>query len=124
MIFDGFRLYRYINLYLDEVANQRNINLLYYLANRIKTVRDIKESGDVQNSSLSDVRASDMVLKFCLNRQRLYMLSELAQLLLQQKALAQQWSIDQYSGKHNMPSDIFAKLPNVDVSKEVRWPIF
>jgi hypothetical protein len=47
------------------------------------------------------------------------MLSELAQLLLQQKAQAQQWSIDQYSGKHNMPSDIFARLPNSEVSKEV-----
>ncbi|KAH8090375.1 armadillo-type protein [Filobasidium floriforme] len=93
---DLIAMSQYINLYLDEVANQRNVTLLYYLANRIKTVQDIKESGD-----------------------RLYLLSELAQLLLQQRAQAQQWSIDQYSGKHNMPSDIFARLPNSDVSKEI-----
>jgi hypothetical protein len=47
------------------------------------------------------------------------MLSELAQLLLQRKARAQQWTIDDYAGKQNMPTDIFLKLPNEEVSKQV-----
>lgn len=47
------------------------------------------------------------------------MLSEMAQLLLQQKAHAQQISIDEYNGKQNMPSDIFTKLPSEEVGKKV-----
>lgn len=94
------------------------MGLLYHLANRIKTVRDIKQSGNVSGSV--DSYISNDMLNIRFRSQRLYMLSELAQLLLQQKASAQQWSIDEYTGKQSMPADVFAKLPNEEVSKQVR----
>jgi len=67
-----------------------------------------------------DCYISNYVLNILIRLQRLYILSELAQLLLQQKASNQQWSIDEYTGKQSMPADIFAKLPNEEVSKQVR----
>ena len=35
----------YIQLYLDHVAHEKNVSLLYYLAGRLKTVRDPESLG-------------------------------------------------------------------------------
>lgn len=37
---------------MDVVANAQNVSLLYHLAGRLKTVRDLRDSGDVRDSSL------------------------------------------------------------------------
>lgn len=44
---DVFWGFRYIELYMDVVANSQNVSLLYHLASRLKTVQDLRDSGDV-----------------------------------------------------------------------------
>ncbi|KAK4057405.1 Sister chromatid cohesion protein pds5 [Microbotryomycetes sp. JL221] len=83
---------KYIEMYLETLASERNISFLWHLAMRVKSVRD-------KTSSEYDMN--------------LYILSELAQLLIKRKATAHGWAISSLPNNTTMlqmPSDIFRGL--------------
>jgi sister-chromatid-cohesion protein PDS5 len=91
---------KYIDFYLDALANAENVGLLYHLATKLKGVRDVETSAHSDN---------------------LYTLSELAQLYIRLRAASQNWTIQTYPGKTRLPTDIFRPLPSREVQKEVSW---
>jgi hypothetical protein len=44
--------YRYIEFYLDCVANAENISFLFYLAGKLKTVRDSESQGHSEANAI------------------------------------------------------------------------
>ncbi|OXM77000.1 sister chromatid cohesion protein PDS5 [Cryptococcus neoformans Bt63] len=76
---------RFIELYLDCLAHRDNVGLLFAIAGHLKAVRD---------------RFSD-------NNKPLYSLSELAQIIIRNRAAKHGWSVPVYPGKISMPRDIF-----------------
>lgn len=89
---------RYLEFFLDCLCNSSNISLFYYLATRVKGVRDAESQGASEN---------------------LYALSELAQLVINRRAHAQGWTVESYPGQVRLPTDIFKPLPSRDVQREI-----
>ena len=96
-------LFRYISFYLDLVATAENINLLYHLAGKLKTVRDIT----TKNNSVN-----------------LYILSELGQHLTSEHARNRKWTLAAYEGKVKLSTDIFKALPNSNVQREISEKVY
>lgn len=94
---------RYITFYLELVATSENINLLYHLAGRLKTVRDITTKENSVN---------------------LYILSELGQHLTSTLAHNKKWTLTAYEGKVKLSTDIFKALPNSDVQREITQKMY
>ncbi|TIA93149.1 hypothetical protein E3P99_00235 [Wallemia hederae] len=94
---------RYISFYLDLVATAENINLLYHLAGKLKTVRDIT----TKNNSVN-----------------LYILSELGQHLTSELARSRKWTLAAYEGKVKLSTDIFKALPNSNVQREISEKVY
>ncbi len=68
-----FDLTRYIDFYLGCVVNEDNVSYLYYIATRLKTVRDAESQlfSDVRALlyyllTLTDVQATDRICISCL----------------------------------------------------------
>ncbi|TIB29981.1 hypothetical protein E3P86_03580 [Wallemia ichthyophaga] len=94
---------KYITFYLELVATSENINLLYHLAGRLKTVRDITTKENSVN---------------------LYILSELGQHLTSTLAHNKKWTLTAYEGKVKLSTDIFKALPNSDVQREITQKMY
>ncbi|CAO1625621.1 unnamed protein product [Jaminaea pallidilutea] len=89
----------YVQFYLDCIATEANVGLLFHLAGRLKTVRDGTSQGASEN---------------------LYTLSEMTQLIIKHKAARHNWRLDQYPGQFKVPSDTGLKaLPSPQAQKEV-----
>jgi len=56
--------------------------------------------------------------------QNLYLLSELADYAIKQRAHNNSWTIPSYPDKINMPGDIFSSLPTAAAIKEVRTTVY
>ncbi|KAK8847427.1 hypothetical protein IAR55_005285 [Kwoniella newhampshirensis] len=93
---------RFIEMYLDCVANRDNIGLLYAIVGNIKTVRD----------------------KWSENNKPLYSLVELAQIIIRNKAEKHAWSVPVYPGKFKMPADIFHRADNPEERTKVQRTAF
>ncbi|KZT68344.1 hypothetical protein DAEQUDRAFT_812146 [Daedalea quercina L-15889] len=91
-------LAKYIDFYLELVANAENISLLYHLAMKVKTVRD----------AISHVYSEN-----------LYAVSELAQHLIKARAKQHSWSLESYPGRVRLPGDILRPLPNAEAASEI-----
>nr|WJN24940.1 cohesin maintenance factor [Moesziomyces parantarcticus] len=89
---------RYIEFFLDALATSSNVSLFFYLATRVKGVRDAESQGASEN---------------------LYALSELAQLVIKRRAASQGWTIESYPAKITLPGDIFKPLPSREVQREI-----
>uniref|UniRef100_A0A0W0GEX7 Cohesin-associated protein pds5 n=2 Tax=Moniliophthora roreri TaxID=221103 RepID=A0A0W0GEX7_MONRR len=88
----------YIVFYVDLVANQDTVSLLYHLAMKGKTVQDAE--GDPYSENL-------------------YVLCEIAQELLKARAHQKGWNVTSYPGKVKLPSDILRPLPSAEVVNKV-----
>nr|WJN24942.1 cohesin maintenance factor [Pseudozyma pruni] len=95
---DLMQFVRYLEFFLDALAGGSNVSLFYYLATRVKGVRDAESQGASEN---------------------LYALSELAQLVIKKRAAEKGWSIESYPGKVTLPGDIFKPLPSREVQREI-----
>ncbi|KAG0146246.1 hypothetical protein CROQUDRAFT_107255 [Cronartium quercuum f. sp. fusiforme G11] len=89
---------RYIEFYVDCVADSENLSLLYYLAGQLKTVRDAETRNDDEY---------------------LYTISELAQLVIRTKAKIHHWNLPTYPGKAIMPKDIFRPIPSPEIANQI-----
>lgn len=89
----------YVQFYLDCAATEANIGLLFYLAGRLKTVRDSQSQGASES---------------------LYTLSELTQLVVKHKAAKQNWRLEQFPGSFKVPGDTGLKpLPSQQAQKDI-----
>ncbi|KAJ7695426.1 cohesin-associated protein Pds5 [Mycena rosella] len=90
---------KYIQFYLQQVANADTISLLYHLAVKGKTVRDADEE----------------------HTENLYVICELAQELIKLWAHSHSLNLTTYPGKIKLPQDILRPLANADkVNKNVK----
>ncbi|EDR01919.1 uncharacterized protein LACBIDRAFT_254367 [Laccaria bicolor S238N-H82] len=101
---------RYVQFYLELMATQDNISLLYHLAMKGKTVRDPEGHTFSEASRLS--------------RQNLYIICELAQDLIKTRAHAHSWTIQSYPGKVKLPGDILRPQPNAETSSKVLKTVY
>ncbi|KAI9100571.1 armadillo-type protein [Phlyctochytrium arcticum] len=88
----------YLDFFLDITGNAENASYLYYIATKLKTVRDIY-ADDSRN---------------------LYVLSDLTQLAIQEKALQNGWSIPSYTGNVHLSKELFSRLPSQAGSENAR----
>ncbi|KAG8757054.1 hypothetical protein FRC14_002423 [Serendipita sp. 396] len=95
-------LAKYVGFFVELVANADNVSLLYHLAQQCKTVRD--NAGHTFS-------------------ERLYLLSELAEYVIKQRAQELSWTIPAYPERVHMPMDIFKSLPPETV-KEIRKTVY
>ncbi|EMD34698.1 hypothetical protein CERSUDRAFT_116889 [Gelatoporia subvermispora B] len=94
---------KYIEFFLDLVANAENVALLYHLALKAKTVRDADSHAFSEN---------------------LYAVSELAQHLIKVRAKAHSWSLESYPGKVRLPPDILRPLPNAEAANQILKTVY
>ncbi|KAH0581979.1 hypothetical protein H2248_011642 [Termitomyces sp. 'cryptogamus'] len=94
---------KYLRFYIEHVATSDNISLLFYLAQKGKTVRDAESHSYTEN---------------------LYVISELAQELIKIHATSRSWTIPSYPGKVRLPPDILRPLPNVEAAKEIAKTVY
>ncbi|PWN28534.1 hypothetical protein BDZ90DRAFT_218538 [Jaminaea rosea] len=94
----------YLTFYIDYVATEQNVGLLYYLAGRLKTVRD----EDTQKS------------------ESLYTLSEMMQLIIKHKSQRHGWRLEQPESKHfRVPADTGLRaFPSAEDQKRVAGKLF
>ncbi|KNC98061.1 uncharacterized protein SPPG_09381 [Spizellomyces punctatus DAOM BR117] len=88
----------YIEFFLDSVATSDNASFLYYMTAKVKTVRDIH----AQSS------------------ENLYALSDLAQLIIQERANHAGWSLPSYPGNVHLPKDLFVKMSSQNAVENTR----
>ncbi|CAG8540479.1 13092_t:CDS:10, partial [Acaulospora colombiana] len=87
---------RYIDFFLDTIANSENVSFLLYISGRLKQVRDAQSLDQSEN---------------------LYALSDIAQYLIRAKSKANSWSLPAYPGQAKLPGDLFKSLPSPEVMK-------
>ncbi|CAO3563672.1 unnamed protein product [Mortierella alpina] len=89
---------RYIEFYLETMANAENVSLIFYIATLTKTVRFANLNEETQN---------------------LYIVSDLAQYLIQERSRSHSWILTSYPGQVKLPRELFAPLGHSDLSVEI-----
>ncbi|KAI9824960.1 MAG: hypothetical protein M1826_007212 [Phylliscum demangeonii] len=89
---------QYILFYLRSVANEDNLAVIYYVAQRVKQTRD--------------AITPDM-------SQHLYCLSDLAQAVIRRYEDVHGWSMQVWPGKVGLPSSLFKAFPGHAVAQEI-----
>lgn len=98
---------RYVTMFIDTIAKDSNINLLYYLASRVKQYRD-----NVIESSLYELE--DLPSEVL----NLYRIAELFQLMLKELADSRSWNLQTWPGKINLPSDLYLPMKDFQQAQE------
>jgi sister-chromatid-cohesion protein PDS5 len=88
----------YFVFYLNAVATESNIGLIYKYAERIKQTRD------GVNPQASD---------------NLYVLSDLAQTVVRKFQEKRNWTFQAYPGKVGLPTGLFTALPSSEVAQQI-----
>ncbi|KAG4301494.1 hypothetical protein PCK1_002420 [Pneumocystis canis] len=94
---------KYINFYLELVATSDSLSLLFHLVQRIKQVYDIISPE---------------------NSDRLYVLSDLSQILIKVIAMSNSWTMQIYPKKLKLPSELYAPLTNAKVAAEIAKRVY
>ncbi|KAG0281953.1 hypothetical protein BGZ95_000018 [Linnemannia exigua] len=94
---------RYIEFYLDTMTNSENISLVFYIASLMKTVRFASSKDTTHN---------------------LYVLSDLAQYLIQERSRSHGWTLTSYPGQVKLPRDLFLPLAQNEMSVEISKRIY
>ena len=100
---------RILIFYVQLIATQENVSLLYYFASRVKQHRDA-------TIATSDYEAEDPSEEIL----NLYRVSELAQLVIKNFADSKNWPMQTWPGKIGLPLDIYAPMAS---SKEAQWVV-
>lgn len=91
---------RYLVFYLQSVATDENLSLIYHVAQRVKQCRDaVSPSSDYDEN--------------------LYHLSDLAQLTIRKFEDAHGWNIQALPGKIRLPTTLFAEIKNHEEAQQV-----
>ncbi|KAI4285867.1 MAG: hypothetical protein L6R38_000312 [Xanthoria sp. 2 TBL-2021] len=95
---DLIDLSRYIIFYLQNVATEDNLSLIYHIAQRVKACRDAVTSTPAPDAPPTE--ADD----------RLYHLSDLAQITIRKYEDTHNWTIQTLPGKVRLPSSLFSEI--------------
>ena len=101
---------RYIIFYLQNVATEDNLSLIYHIAQRIKQCRDA-----VIPASTTSI-TNNAVINFDDN---LYHLSDLAQLTIRKFEDTHSWSIQTLPAKIRLPSSLFLEIKSHEEAQAV-----
>lgn len=99
----------YLIFYFDSIAAQENFSLLYYLSERVKNYQD-KLTDNEEDEELSE---SENVASKNGNCTRMYVIGELAQMILLQLKERKNWQHSAYPGKLNLPNDLFLPFDTI-----------
>lgn len=98
----------YLVFYFDSVAIQENFSLLYYLAERVKNYQDLIAEEEASDSAeQSDTQLTKPTA-------RIYVIGELAQMVLLAIKEKRGWQHSAYPGKLNLPADLFAPFATIE----------
>ena len=89
----------FLSFYLEGIAKEKNVSLLYYFASRVKQYRDSQVNQELYR--LENVPDQAM---------NLYRVAELCQLMIKELADSKNWNLQTYPGKMQLPSDIFSPI--------------
>ncbi|KAF9110601.1 hypothetical protein BGX27_006126 [Mortierella sp. AM989] len=89
---------KYLEFYLETMANSENVSLIYYIACLLKTVRFANPSEPTQY---------------------LYELSDLAQYLIQERSRSHNWTLTSYPGQVKLPRELFVPLAQSELTVQV-----
>lgn len=98
----------YISMYLDSIAQEENVSLLYYIASRVKQYRDAQVDPELYSSE----ELPDTVTN-------LYRVTELCQLIIKELADAKGWSLQTWPGKMKLPLDLYAPMENYQEAQRI-----
>lgn len=105
----------YLIFFFDSVATASNLGLLYYLAGRVRQYRDTVR--DVGSSDEQEDRGADATEEEHKIVPNVYIISELAQLVLNQFKEQHKWTLSVYPGKLNLPSDLFEPFDTINEAR-------
>lgn len=107
----------YLVFYFDAVLDENNLGLLYYLAGRVRQYKDAiaKVSGE---DSVSEERPDEEQEECPGTSSNIYIISELAQLVLGEFKEHNEWTLPSYPGKLNLPSDLFEPFETIDEARK------
>lgn len=94
---------KYIMFYLETIACEENLSLIFYLAQRVKQVGDAVNPAESEN---------------------LYYLSDLSQALIRRYEDEKNWSMQSYPGRIALPANLFTALSSSDVAHEIARKTF
>ncbi|CAL9735883.1 sister chromatid cohesion protein Pds5p [Monosporozyma servazzii] len=100
----------YLIFYFDSIASQENFSLLYYLSERVKNYQDNIEDEEEDDEEVEEV--SDNAKRT--NSERMYIVGELAQIILLQLKIKRGWQHTAYPGKLNLPNDLFKPFNSIE----------
>ncbi|KAL8707867.1 MAG: hypothetical protein Q9220_007151 [cf. Caloplaca sp. 1 TL-2023] len=92
---------RYLIFYLQNVATEDNLSLIYHIAQRVKQCRDGVLSSSAHTASDNVSTEAD---------DPLYHLSDLAQIAIRKYEDLHNWTIQTMPGKVRLPSSLFAEI--------------
>ncbi|SCU89444.1 LANO_0D04940g1_1 [Lachancea nothofagi CBS 11611] len=112
----------YLVFYFHSVANAHNLALLYYLAGRVRQYRDTiaQEEDDERVHEEEERQAEGTNIK----NSGIYIISELAQLVLGQFKDHNEWALSSYPGKLNLPSDLFEPFETIEDARKNTFESF
>jgi sister-chromatid-cohesion protein PDS5 len=102
----------FITFYLKCVATRDNLSLIYHVAQRVKAVQDGITSADRPTAAEGAENVRIM-------NERLYMLSDLSQEVIQAFEKLNGWNLQAWPGKVNMPGGIFVRMPDHQTAQRV-----
>ena len=91
---------RYLLYYLQPVATEENLSMIYHLAQRVKQSRDAVDPSSGYNNSL-------------------YHLSDLAQLAIRKYEEAHGWNIQTMPGKIRLPISLYTELKDHEEAQQI-----
>lgn len=99
---------RYLIFYLQNIATEENLSLIYHVAQRVKQCRDVVLSRAKSSIELSSPIDSN-----------LYHLSDLAQLTIRKFEDVNSWNIQTLPAKIRLPSSLFIELKSHEDAQRI-----
>lgn len=106
----------YLVFYADSVLKASNLALLYYLAGRVRQYRDAVTEEDNEGEDEDEDEETDQTSHN--SSSNIYIISELAQLVLGEFKEHHEWTLSSYPGKLNLPSDLFEPFESIDEARK------
>ncbi|ONH68540.1 Sister chromatid cohesion protein PDS5 [Cyberlindnera fabianii] len=97
----------YLAFFLENVAMEKNISLIYYFATRVKQYRDATLPESAYSTEPTDAVNN------------IYRVSDLAQFTIRDLAESRGWTIQTYPGKLQLSTEIFAKMQSSEEGHRV-----
>ncbi|AOA63890.1 Sister chromatid cohesion protein [Komagataella phaffii CBS 7435] len=97
----------YIIEFLEVVATEKNISLLYYLATQVKKYQD-----GLFSAADYDLDENPVIYN-------LYRVSELAQVCIKLLSLSKSWNVQTWPGKVQLPGDIFSSMKSIKEAQDI-----